>query len=138
MRSSDYFDCVDDPKNILQGMINDDILHKFNKNGVPPHLLKLKEGDICFIMRNLLKKEGLTNNTRVKIIKINNYSVRVCTIDTKIPKFFLIPRIIFKVSLPYGRSFTITRKQFPLRLAYAMTYNKSQGQELNLCLVEVL
>ena len=29
------------------------------------------------------------------------------------------------------------RKQFPLRLAYSMTYNKSQGQELNRCLVDI-
>ena len=77
-------------------------------------------------MRNLLKKEGLTNNTRVKIVSINQYTIKVHTIDTKTPKFFVIPRIIFKVTLPYGRSFTMVRKQFPLRLAYSMTYNKSQ------------
>ena len=29
------------------------------------------------------------------------------------------------------------RKQFPLRLAYSMTYNKSQEQELNRCLVDI-
>ena len=29
------------------------------------------------------------------------------------------------------------RLQFPLRLAYAMTYNKSQGQELNRCIVDI-
>jgi len=137
LKSSDMFDSVDDPKNILQHMITDEVLHRYNKTGVPSHILKLKVGDICFIMRNLLKKEGLTNNTRVKITDIKKYSIRVCTIDTKIPKFFIIPRIIFKVTLPYGRSFTMNRKQFPLRLAYSMTYNKSQGQELKKCLVDI-
>ena len=29
------------------------------------------------------------------------------------------------------------RKQFPLRLAYAMTYNKSQGQEFDKVVVDV-
>ena len=29
------------------------------------------------------------------------------------------------------------RKQFPLRLAYSMNYNKSQGQELKKCLVDI-
>ena len=44
-------------------------------------------------------------------------------------KYFNIPRIKFTVTLPYGRSIAMQRVQFPLRLAYAMTYNKSQGQE---------
>ena len=136
-KSIDMFDNVDDPKHFLQSMLSEQVLNRYKKNGVPPHILKLKEGDICFIVRNLLKKEGLTNNTRVKIVQIKQYSVRVHTIDTKFPKFFIIPRIVFKVTLPYGRSFTMIRKQFPLRLAYSMTYNKSQGQELNRCLVDI-
>jgi hypothetical protein len=137
LKSTDIFDYVDDNKGILQNMITEDILHKYNKVGVPCHNLKLKVGDICFIMRNLLKKQGLTNNTRVKITQIKKYSIRVCTIDTDIIKFFTIPRIPFKVTLPYGRSFTMIRKQFPLRLAYAMTYNKSQGQEFDRVVVDV-
>jgi ATP-dependent exoDNAse (exonuclease V) alpha subunit len=28
-------------------------------------------------------------------------------------------------------------RKFPLRLAYSMTYNKSQGQELKRCLVDI-
>ena len=39
-----------------------------------------------------------------------------------------IPRITFKFRLPYGQSYQLTRMQFPLRLAYAMTFNKSQSQ----------
>jgi hypothetical protein len=137
LESIDKFDHVDDNKNILKKMITKEILHRYNKTGVPPHILKLKVGDICFVMRNLLKKEGLTNNTRVRITEIKKYSIRVCTIDTNTIKFFTIPRIPFKVTLPYGRSFTMLRKQFPLRLAYSMTYNKSQGQELKKCLVDI-
>ncbi len=38
-----------------------------------------------------------------------------------------IPRIKF-ISDNSGLPFTFARKQFPLRLAYAMTINKSQGQ----------
>ena len=118
-------------------MINEEVLNRYNDVSVPPHNLILKEDDICFIMRNLLKKDGLTNNTRVRIIKIQRYSIRVCSIDTTISKVFSIPRIFFKVSLPYGRGFTMIRKQFPPRLAYSMTYNKSQGQELFKCLVDI-
>ncbi|KAH8951590.1 hypothetical protein BDL97_09G035900 [Sphagnum fallax] len=41
-----------------------------------------------------------------------------------------IPRIKF-ISDNSGLPFTFVRKQFPLRLAYAMTINKSQGQTLS-------
>jgi hypothetical protein len=30
--------------------------------------------------------------------------------------------------MPYGKSYQLTRRQFPLHLAHAMTYNKSQSQ----------
>lgn len=91
--------------------------------------LFLKENDICLVMRNLNKKEGLTTNTRVKILKIFPYVIRVCTLNPDNRKYFNIPRIKFTVTLPFGRSIAMQRVQFPLRLAYAMTYNKSQGQE---------
>ena len=44
---------------------------------------------------------------------------------------------MFKFRLPYGKSYQLTRKQFPLRLAYAMTYNKSQSQTLSKVLLDV-
>jgi len=116
----------DDPHNILRSMLTDDVLNSYNKNGVPPHTLKLKINDTCIVLRNLNKKEGLTNNTRVRIIAITTKCVRVQTI-TEQKKSFSIPRIRFKFRLPFGRSFELLRTQFPLRLAYCISINKSQG-----------
>ncbi len=48
-----------------------------------------------------------------------------------------IPGISFKFRLPYGKSFQLTRLQFPLRLAYAMTCNKSQSQTLVKVLLDI-
>ena len=89
------------------------------------------------IMRNLNRKEGLTKNLIVKIVDINPYIIRVCTLDPATRKYYNIPRIRFSVSLPYGRSVKMERKQFPLRLAYSITYNKSQGQEFQKVLVDI-
>ena len=89
------------------------------------------------VMRNLNEREGIAKNTRVKILDIRPYIIRVCTLHPTNPKYYNIPRIRFTVTLPYGRSIKMERKQFPLRLAYAMTYNKSQGQEFDRVVVDV-
>jgi len=121
----------DDPHNILRSMLTDDVLNNYNKNGVPPHVLNLKVNDTCIVLRNLNKKDGLTNNTRVRVIAITTKCIRVQTLQEK-KKSFSIPRIRFKFRLPFGRSFELLRTQFPLRLAYCISVNKSQGKCLKL------
>jgi len=75
--SSDKLCEVDDPHGILRKMLTEDILNKFCNNSVPPHNLQLKIGDICILTRNIAKREGLTNNARVKIIRIQQYCITV-------------------------------------------------------------
>jgi hypothetical protein len=48
-----------------------------------------------------------------------------------------LPRISFKFRLPYGKSYQILRMQYPLCLAYAMTFNKSQSQTLAKVLLNI-
>jgi len=129
--SSDTVKDIDDIHGHLRSMLNESVLERFQKNGVPHHQLQLKVNDICILLRTLNRKEGLTNNTRVRILNISTYCIRVCTLDDSKRKYFNIPRIRFAVKLPYGRSIEMLRIQFPLRLAYSVTYNKSQGQEFN-------
>src|SRR3546814_12397576 len=116
-------------------MLNTEFLNSLNRPVVPPHELKVAVGDICIAMRNLNKKDGLTNNRRVAVLAIQRFAVKVQTIGAQ-PKTFTLPRIRFKFRLPHG-SFEVMRTQFPLRLAYCMTYNKSQGQELQSVLVDL-
>jgi hypothetical protein len=134
--SADYLCEVDDPKGIIRSMLTEEVLNNFNNNGVPQHELILKVNDICLLLRGLSKVDGLATNTRVRILDIKAFCIRVQTIG-KYPKTAIIPRIRIKFRTPYGKSFEMIRTQFPLRLAYCMTFNKSQGQEFDQVLLDV-
>jgi hypothetical protein len=134
--SADVFDPVDDPHGFVEEMMSTEALNKFTHNGVPSHKLDLKVNDICIILRTLNKRDGLSTNTRVRITHLNPFSIRVVTLNAN-PKPHVICRIRFNFKIPFGHSFTMTRTQFPLRLAYCMTYNKAQGQEWDRVLVDV-
>jgi hypothetical protein len=127
--SVDTFDEVDDPKHIIRGMITEDVMNRYSEHGSPPHKLDLKINDICILLRHVDKSRGLTSNKRVRIIHIGQYRVTIETLDNDNPITAVIPRFRFEINLPFGKSFTMTRTQFPLRLAYSISINKSQGQE---------
>ena len=133
--SNDCFTDVDDKHGHLSNMISDEVLRKYNSNDVPAHKLKLKVGDVCIIMRNLSVADGITNNTRVQILQISTNRIRCQTLGDN-PISIVLPRIRFNFRLPYGKSFMMTRMQFPLRRAYCLSVHKSQGQTLNRVLID--
>jgi len=134
--SYDCYDGVDDPNGHLASTLrSQDVLNRFNANGVPQHQLILKVGDICLLLRTIAPDMGLTTNTRVKVVALYERSVRVQKLSDG--TFHNIPKINFIIKLPYGKSFKMRRSQIPLALAYAMTVNKSQGQEFERVLVDL-
>ncbi len=89
----------------------------------------MKVGDICLITR-AINGLGLANNSRVCITAVGRYCVEVVTVGDCAGQKVRITHIPFKCRLKFGKSFQLIRLQFPLRLAYAMTYNKSQSRTL--------
>lgn len=112
-------------------MVNEDgdltieYLNSLTPPGLPPSKLILKTGVPVVLIRNLNVKEGLCNGTRLIITRMYNNSLTLLNPSTL--KSFTIPRIPIITKIP-GSVFEIKRLQFPIKLAFSMTVNKSQGQ----------
>ncbi|XP_053164882.1 uncharacterized protein LOC128350484 [Hemicordylus capensis] len=107
-----------------------EFLHDQTPAGMPKHTLILKEGAIIMLLRNLNTKKGLCNGTRLIVTHLekNIILAEVITGSAQGDMVF-IPRIDLAptcTDLP----FTLRRRQYPVKLAFAMTINKSQGQTL--------
>ena len=79
------------------------------------------------LIRYLSINEGLCNGTRLLILHLGNnlLKCRILTGDKTGHEVFInCITLYFEDVYP----FTFTRRQFPIKLAFAMTINKSQGQ----------
>ena len=107
-----------------------EFLNTLNPPGLPSFKLELKVGAPIMLLRNIAPKDGLCNGTRLIVVKCGDFVIeaKILTGD-KHGNLVFIPRISLTPSsteLPLK----MTRRQFPVRLAYAMTMNKSQGQSV--------
>ncbi|XP_016854588.2 uncharacterized protein LOC107983828 [Anolis carolinensis] len=107
-----------------------EFLNSLDLPGLPPHILKLKLGVPIIMLRNI-NPPKLCNGTRlaVKNLLKNVIKARIITGPFK-GEDVLIPRIPM---IPTDMPFQFSRLQFPIRLAFAMTINKAQGQTLQVC-----
>ena len=82
------------------------------------------------LLRNISPVIGLCNGTRLIITQLTDRVIEAQIITgSNIGDRVFIPRIVFPIN--DGKCpFTIKRRQFPIRLCYTMTINKSQGQSL--------
>jgi ATP-dependent exoDNAse (exonuclease V) alpha subunit len=110
--------------------ISIEFLRAQNPSGLPPARLELKIGAPVICLRNLFPQKGLCNGTRIIIMKLREYSIKVKIISGQFHgKDRMIPRITLTADMGEG-AWKHSRKQFPVRLCFAMTINKTQGQSL--------
>ena len=105
-----------------------EFLHSLQPNGLPPHILTLTPGAVIILLRNLDTQAGICNGARaiVKACHPRVLDVVLLTGRAKGMRIY-IPRIELAPQNP-ELPFVLSRRQFPVRLAFCMTINKAQGQ----------
>jgi hypothetical protein len=122
-----FDEAVDDPHNYYP----QEFLNTLTPNGIPPHVLKLKIGCPVILLRNLDPANGLCNGTRLVIRACQRNSIDVeIVLGQHAGKRVFLTRIPLCPSDDQMFPFQFKRKQFPIRLSFAMTVNKSQGQTI--------
>ncbi|XP_021747710.1 ATP-dependent DNA helicase PIF1-like [Chenopodium quinoa] len=125
-----YYSCDTVPED-RQNLYQQEFLNSLSFGGLPPHILKLKVGSPIMLLRNIDTNSGLCNGTRLIRSRLRDHVIEaeILTGSHKGTRVF-IPRIPLKTVEDVKLPFEMIRKQFPVKLCFALTINKSQGQTI--------
>jgi len=118
--------CIEDEN---KKMFDSNQLNKIEALGIPPHRLPLKKDACIILIRNLNLKHRHVNGTRCIIEEIKPHVIKARLLDGgKYPEIFIpkIPIVCSETDFPANFTWT----QFPVLLAYYLTFNRAQGQSL--------
>ena len=120
------FDRVLNPNNQVQ---YEDFLNTLSPSGLPPYRLILKPGVPVILLRNL---DRLCNGTRLICKSLSKHVIHAqIAVGDFAGKDVFIHRIPLQPPTDEQYPIPYTRTQFPIRLCFAMTINKAQGQTLD-------
>jgi len=107
-----------------------EFLNSLKVSGLPNHGIRFKVGCPVMLLRNLDPRGGLMNGTRLQITPMCAKIIEAVIITgDRVGDKVLLPRILISPSdskLP----FKMHRRKLLIKVAFAMTINKRQGQSL--------
>ncbi|UPX12183.1 uncharacterized protein EKO05_0002747 [Ascochyta rabiei] len=123
--------------NTTQDLPPVELLQSFEPPSLPPSRLLLKVGVPIMLLRNLYPSQGLCNGTRLAVTQISSRCIQARILSGEFAgQLRLLPRIRL-TSTSRELPFIVSRVQFPVRLSFAITVNKSQGQSLSVVGVDL-
>lgn len=129
--SIDSIDDSDDSENDdTSHTIQTKFLNTLSPRSLPPYELRLRKNCVVISLGNINCNEGLCNGTRLKVINFSDVFIIKGQIlnGDKTGDIIFIGRIASNCNDEYP--FNFERRQFSIRLAFAMSINKAQGQTL--------
>ncbi|KAJ4800579.1 ATP-dependent DNA helicase PIF1 [Rhynchospora pubera] len=130
--SADSIDGSDNMSDDLRGIYPTEFLNNIGGGSLPCHRLILKVDAPIMILRNIDQPNGICNGTRAVVTALGRRIIQVKLITgISTNKHICIPRILF-IHKTTAFPFVMRRRQFHVRLCYAMAINKSQGQSLDM------
>ncbi|PPQ72835.1 hypothetical protein CVT24_012881 [Panaeolus cyanescens] len=108
-----------------------EVLRAIDDSSLPPGELTIKVGSPLILLRNLSPANGLCNGTRCIVTKMEDRVIEVQIMGGDFDgSIALIPRITLFPSDTSTFTYNFRRRQFPVRLAFALSINKAQGQSV--------
>ncbi|KAK9671513.1 hypothetical protein RND81_12G035200 [Saponaria officinalis] len=112
----------------MENIYPTEFLNSLKFQGLPNHEMILKVGCPVILLRNINQAAGLCNGTSLTITKIQSRIIEAKVLTGgNMGTIVSIPRIEMTPT-DTTWPFTIKRRQFPIKVCFAMTINKSQGQ----------
>ncbi|KAK9873683.1 hypothetical protein WA026_023683 [Henosepilachna vigintioctopunctata] len=106
----------------------EEYLNSITPSGMPLHRLDLKVGVPVILLRNLSLQDGLINGTRLLVLAVSEFLLTAEIVTGRFcGRKVLIPCMDL-TSVDKNIPFVLRRRQFPVKLCFALTINKAQGQ----------